>query len=189
MQVLHFCHSGIVKQTFFTERMRLMFHADRLIAAFDGSDDSKKALQKAIDLSKTFHADLTVVHSHNAKDTRTIVDPPRPGAGATYIGGGIASVPDPLQAERISPDPMIYEDRTEEIVAEARMLMNDSQIDGDIDILEGDPADAIIEHADRISADLIVMGSRDQNMLKKLLFGSVSEKLSSKSDIPVLIVK
>ncbi|XLG13584.1 Stress response protein NhaX [Bacillus velezensis] len=79
-----------------------MFHADRLIAAFDGSDDSKKALQKAIDLSKTFHADLTVVHSHNAKDTRTIVDPPRPGAGATYIGGGIASVPDPLQAERIS---------------------------------------------------------------------------------------
>ncbi|XLG13583.1 Stress response protein NhaX [Bacillus velezensis] len=84
---------------------------------------------------------------------------------------------------------MIYEDRTEEIVAEARMLMNDSQIDGDIDILEGDPADAIIEHADRISADLIVMGSRDQNRLKKLLFGSVSEKLSSKSDIPVLIVK
>lgn len=69
------------------------------------------------------------------------------------------------------------------------MLMNDSQIDGDIDILEGDPADAIIEHADRISADLIVMGSRDQNRLKKLLFGSVSEKLSSKSDIPVLIVK
>lgn len=61
---------------------------------------------------------------------------------------------------------MIYEDRTEEIVAEARMLMNDSQIDGDIDILEGDPADAIIEHADRISADLIVMGSRDQNRLK-----------------------
>ncbi len=84
---------------------------------------------------------------------------------------------------------MIYEDRTEEIVAEARMLMNDSKIDGDIDILEGDPADAIIEHADRISADLIVMGSRDQNRLKKLLFGSVSEKLSSKSDIPVLIVK
>lgn len=84
---------------------------------------------------------------------------------------------------------MIYEDRTEEIVAEARMLMNESQIDGDIDILEGDPADAIIEHADRISADLIVMGSRDQNRLKKLLFGSVSEKLSSKSDIPVLIVK
>ncbi|KXZ20790.1 universal stress protein [Bacillus nakamurai] len=166
-----------------------MFHADRLIAAFDGSDDSKKALQKAIDLSKTLHATLTVVHSHNAKDTQKIVDSPMPGTGATYIGGGIASVPDPLNTEGTVRDPMIYEDRTEEVIAEARMLMNDNQIDGDIDILEGDPADAIIEHADRIAADLIVMGSRDQNKLKKLLFGSVSEKLSSKSDIPVLIVK
>ncbi|MBY8912646.1 universal stress protein [Bacillus sp. YC2] len=166
-----------------------MFHADRLIAAFDGSDDSKKALQKAIDLSKTLHAALTVVHSHNAKETQTIIDPPRPGTGAAYIGGGIASVPDPLNTERAVPAPMIYEDRTEEVIAEARMLLNDNHIDGDIDILEGDPADAIIEHADRISADLIVMGSRDQNRLKKLLFGSVSEKLSSKSDIPVLIVK
>ncbi|MBT2573979.1 universal stress protein [Bacillus sp. ISL-51] len=166
-----------------------MFHADRLIAAFDGSDDSKKALQKAIDLSKTLHATLTVVHSHNVKETQTIVDPPRPVTGATYIGGGIASVPDPLNTEGAVPAPMIYEDRTEEVIAEARMLLNDNHIDGDIDILEGDPADAIIEHADRISADLIVMGSRDQNRLKKLLFGSVSEKLSSKSDIPVLIVK
>ncbi len=46
MWVLHFCCTGIVKQTFFTERMRLMFHADRLIAAFDGSDDSKKRFKK-----------------------------------------------------------------------------------------------------------------------------------------------
>ena len=86
MRVLHFCRTGIVKQTFFTERMRLMFHADRLIAAFDGSDDSKKALQKAIDLSKTFHADLTVVHSHNAKDTQTIVDPREPGQRISAAG-------------------------------------------------------------------------------------------------------
>lgn len=79
---------------------------------------------------------------------------------------------------------MIYEDRTEEVIAEARMMLNEQ-----IDILEGDPAESIIEHANRISADMIVTGSRDQNRLKKLIFGSVSEKLSAKSDIPVLIVK
>ena len=44
---------GYCKTNLFTERMRLMFHADRLIAAFDGSDDSKSA-SKAIDLSKRF---------------------------------------------------------------------------------------------------------------------------------------
>lgn len=69
------------------------------------------------------------------------------------------------------------------------MMLNDQQADGSIDILEGDPAESIIEYANRISADMIVTGSRDQNRLKKLIFGSVSEKLSAKSDIPVLIVK
>ncbi|WP_411430359.1 universal stress protein, partial [Enterococcus faecalis] len=68
------------------------------------------------------------------------------------------------------------------------MMLNEQQADGDIDILEGDPAESIIEHANRISADMIVTGSRDQHRLKKLIFGSVSEKLSAKSDIPVLIV-
>ncbi|WP_241779417.1 universal stress protein, partial [Bacillus atrophaeus] len=42
-----------------------MFHADRIIVAFDGSDNSKEALQKAIDLSKTLHARITVAHSHD----------------------------------------------------------------------------------------------------------------------------
>ncbi|MCY9389033.1 universal stress protein, partial [Bacillus haynesii] len=40
-----------------------------------------------------------------------------------------------------------------------------------------------------IGADLVITGTRDQNRLKKLLFGSVSDKISTKSEIPVLIVK
>ncbi|CAI6242643.1 Stress response protein NhaX [Bacillus subtilis] len=167
----------------------MMFHADRIIVAFDGSENSKKALQTAIDLAKTVNAAITVAHSHDMKDNQTIIDPPRPAAGASYIGGSMTSVPDPLISDVAPPEPMIYEDRTEEVIAEARMMLNDQQANGDIDILEGDPAESIIEHANRISADMIVTGSRDQNRLKKLIFGSVSEKLSAKSDIPVLIVK
>lgn len=150
---------------------------------------SKKALLTAIDLAKTVNAAITVAHSHDMKDNQTVIDPPRPAAEASYISGGMTSVPDPLISDVTSPEPMIYEDRTEEVIAEARMMLNEQQADGDIDILEGDPAESIIEHANRISADMIVTGSRDQNRLKKLIFGSVSEKLSAKSDIPVLIVK
>ncbi|MCY8544421.1 universal stress protein [Bacillus vallismortis] len=166
-----------------------MFHAERIIVAFDGSENSKRALQTAIDLAKTVNAAITIAHSHDVKDTQTIIDPPRPEAGASYIGGGMTNVPDPLISDVAPTQPVIYEDRTEEVIAEARMILNDQQADGDIDIVEGDAAESIIEHATRISADLIVTGSRDQNKLKKLLFGSVSEKLSAKSDIPVLIVK
>lgn len=160
------------------ERVRRMFHADRIIVAFDGSENSKKALLTAIDLAKTVNAAITVAHSHDMKDNQTVIDPPRPAAEASYISGGMTSVPDPLISDVTSPEPMIYEDRTEEVIAEARMMLNEQQADGDIDILEGDPAESIIEHANRISADMIVTGSRDQNRLKKLIFGSVSEKLA-----------
>ncbi|BBP88178.1 hypothetical protein BsIDN1_17960 [Bacillus safensis] len=54
---------------------------------------------------------------------------------------------------------MIFEDHTEEVVAEARMLLNEEQFEAAIEIVEGEPAEAIIEYAEEISADLIVMGS------------------------------
>ncbi|MEC1231538.1 universal stress protein, partial [Bacillus paralicheniformis] len=39
-----------------------MFKADRIIVAFDGKEESKKALKKAIDLSKRLGSQLTVAH-------------------------------------------------------------------------------------------------------------------------------
>ena len=83
--------------------MRLMFHADRLIAAFDGSDDSKKR-SKSHRPFKTFHADLTVVHSHNAKDTRTIVDPRGREPGQRISAAGLQAF---LTRSRRKESPLI----------------------------------------------------------------------------------
>jgi nucleotide-binding universal stress UspA family protein len=166
-----------------------MFSADRILVAFDGSDDSKKALVKAIDLSKKLDSNLTIAHAH---EDRLIVEPgepPHPYGAAGYVSGGTANVPIPSNASERVDEPVIYDDGSEEVLAKARMILNDNRYDGDIEVLEGEPADAILDYAEEISADLIVMGSRDQSRLKKLLFGSVSEKLSSESEIPVLIVK
>lgn len=80
-----------------------MFHADRIIVAFDGSENSKKALLTAIDLAKTVNAAITVAHSHDMKDNQTVIDPPRPAAEASYISGGMTSVPDPLISDVTSP--------------------------------------------------------------------------------------
>ncbi|MDM5297361.1 universal stress protein [Bacillus pumilus] len=168
-----------------------MFQADRMVVAFDGHEDSKKALKKAIALAKTLHAKLNVVYAYDGKSGRQVFDAPRPMAGGAYIGGGMADLPTPpvYVPHDEQQSPFIFEDQTEEVVAEAKMLLNEDQFEATIEIVEGEPAEAIIEYAEDISADLIVMGARDQSRLKKMLFGSVSEKLSSQSDIPVLIVK
>ncbi|HIG01232.1 MAG TPA: universal stress protein [Myxococcales bacterium] len=54
---------------------------------------------------------------------------------------------------------------------------------------EGYPATVIEEEAERLHADLIVIGSRGRSGLKHLLLGSIAERVVQKSPCPVLTVK
>ncbi|MDP1547196.1 MAG: universal stress protein [Anaerolineales bacterium] len=56
-------------------------------------------------------------------------------------------------------------------------------------ILEGSPAEAIIEVAKTSECDLIVMGSRGLGQLAGLLLGSTSQKVVAHARCPVLIVR
>ncbi len=54
--------------------------------------------------------------------------------------------------------------------------------------LEGRVADEIVYAARELKADLIVIGSRTPSRLRGLLFGSVSQRVLRRTDIPVLVV-
>ncbi|GMV34884.1 MAG: universal stress protein [Chloroflexi bacterium] len=56
-------------------------------------------------------------------------------------------------------------------------------------IVEGDPANAIIEVAKTRKSDVIVMGSRGLGRLAGLLLGSTSQKVVAHAPCPVLIVR
>ncbi|WP_171493520.1 universal stress protein, partial [Acinetobacter ursingii] len=47
----------------------------------------------------------------------------------------------------------------------------------------------ILNIADEVNADLIIMGSHGRSGLKKLVLGSVAQKVLAESPVPVLIVK
>lgn len=57
------------------------------------------------------------------------------------------------------------------------------------EILEGDPANAVIEVAKTRKSDIIVMGSRGLGRLAGLLLGSTSQKVVAHASCPVLIVR
>ncbi len=57
------------------------------------------------------------------------------------------------------------------------------------DILEGTPAEAILDVANTRKIDLIVMGSRGLGRLKGVLLGSQSQKVVQHARCPVLIVR
>ena len=56
-------------------------------------------------------------------------------------------------------------------------------------LIEGTPAPAIVELAERIEADLIVMGTRGHTGLKHVLLGSVTERTLRLAHCSVLVVK
>jgi len=65
------------------------------------------------------------------------------------------------------------------------------EIPGEVhtEILEGPPAEAILEVANTRQCDLIVMGSRGLGMLGGVLLGSQSQKVVRHATCPVLIVR
>jgi nucleotide-binding universal stress UspA family protein len=55
-------------------------------------------------------------------------------------------------------------------------------------VKEGDFADAILETAKELHADIIVVGSHSRKWLENILMGSVTEKVLHHTPIPLLIV-
>jgi nucleotide-binding universal stress UspA family protein len=55
-------------------------------------------------------------------------------------------------------------------------------------IKDGDTGDAIIEAANNLKADVIVLGSHSRRGLDKILMGSVAEKVLRHSTIPLFII-
>jgi nucleotide-binding universal stress UspA family protein len=56
-------------------------------------------------------------------------------------------------------------------------------------LVEGRPADKIVETAKLESCDLIVIGSRGLGGIKEFFLGSVSDRVADEAPCPVLIVK
>jgi nucleotide-binding universal stress UspA family protein len=55
-------------------------------------------------------------------------------------------------------------------------------------IVDGQPQEAILRAAAEVGADLIVLGRRGMNQIKRTLVGGTSEKVAGLASAPVLIV-
>jgi nucleotide-binding universal stress UspA family protein len=55
-------------------------------------------------------------------------------------------------------------------------------------VLEGTPADQLLALADRVGADLIVLGAGSQSVVRRTLLGSIAQSVSAGARAPVLLV-
>jgi len=143
-----------------------------ILVPVDGSDQSVKALDFAIDLSIRFdHAKLLLlcVYRHHSpmESTLSMVRPLHP------------STPD-----------QALKDYAQNIVAAARAhAVEAGAKDVEAFAKRGQPARAIVEFAERHTCDVIVMGARGSGDIGDFLLGSVSHKVSGLSPVTCILVK
>jgi|BEDMetMinimDraft_2_1075160.scaffolds.fasta_scaffold09971_1 Universal stress protein UspA and related nucleotide-binding proteins len=138
----------------------------RILVAFDGSEQSKKALEVALDLSKKYDAELSIVE----------VIPTE-----LLAGMGFTPIPDSVINQ-------IFE-KARKDMDYVKNLLSKEGIKFRTDILQGDPGTEIVNYSNKNNIDLIVTGSRGLSGVKKLFLGSVSSKIVSEAKVAVLVVK
>ena len=132
-------------------------------------DESSIALRAAHEAEKLFPgAEFLVVNV-----TRRVVP---------WIGGGSFGTVYPVYPVELPPVPHIEED-------ELNALAEDVGLD-DAEILqvEGDPATAICDAAHAHDVDVVVVGSHDKGVLRRLLDPSVAHAVVQGTYKPVLVV-
>ena len=136
---------------------------DRILVATDGSEYSRKAVDKALELLEFSRGLLTVV-------------------AVLEISPHIYAVAPELAEEKIKV-PQKYVDEVKELAASRGILAEGV-------VREAECANEVItDVARKKGVDLIVLGSHGRTGLKRLLMGSVTESVIAHAPCPVLVVK
>lgn len=141
-----------------------------ILLAYDGSDHAKNALQTAAGLAVTFGAELHLCHTPQLEDPPIVIGSFVPDMKASPTDQDFAEA-----GRRVADD------------AEARAARAGARF-AEIHIGRGDPAEHTLAVAERIGADLIVMGRRGVSAARALVMGSVSLAVSQRAHCAVLTV-
>ena len=82
-----------------------------------------------------------------------------------------------------------YEVESEQELAEARERLEQSELTFMVEKRVGDPAQEIVNFAEKEQCEMIAMGTHGRTALRNLVMGSVATKVLAASKVPVLFIK
>jgi nucleotide-binding universal stress UspA family protein len=137
-----------------------------IVVGTDGSAIADRALDEAIAIAQRDQAALHVVTAF--PDSGMLRE--QITSGATTVSVNVTEVADM-------------------VLSRAASRAAESGIQVETHSEQADPAEAIIDVADRVNADLIVVGSRGLSGVQRFVMGSVSTKVSQHAHANVMIVR
>jgi nucleotide-binding universal stress UspA family protein len=134
-----------------------------IVVGYDASEPANRALERAAQLAEAFSAKLVVT---------SVAPVAIPAVRGTY--GPIDPTDTPQDHER-------------ELV-QAQQRLQGRNVTAQYQVALGEPAETIVQVAEAVGADLIVVGTREPGLIQRLLGQSVSEEVQRRAHCDVLIV-
>ena len=169
----------------------------KILVSTDGSIGGGNAVRMAAELARDTGAELTVLHvlmhgeppealRHMAEVEHLARHQPK----HETVGEALSMVGLPANIDDPGFDHEVIHSIGKRIAEAAAAQAHDlGAASVASEIVKGDIADAILDTAKHLDADLVVVGSRGLGRFYGLLMGSVSQKVSQLSECPCLIVK
>jgi nucleotide-binding universal stress UspA family protein len=145
-----------------------------VLVAVDGSENSGRALDFALDLAEKFSVAVTIINVSES-----------PAMGAV-----------PLEPTTVTGDSMVifahdlrkfHEEILNKAVVHAKTVKPNVMVSSKL--REGDPALEIVAAAKEEGVDVVVVGHRGQGRVREIFLGNISEKVAHLAPCPVVIVR
>lgn len=144
------------------------YHPKSVLAPTDFSEHSSLALRYAAAIAQRCDSRLTVMHAHR-------FEPP-----LEFTSRQIDRVARDEERDRRALHRQLRQHVTEAVGGDVR---------AELVVVEAAPVAGVIAEAERVSADLIVMGTHGRSGVNRLLMGSVAENVVRRATCPVLTVR
>jgi nucleotide-binding universal stress UspA family protein len=138
----------------------------KILCPVDFSKGSEHAVAKAEELALATGAELELFHAYQLP---------------------VLALPD--STVTVSPTFVAdVTDRAQRALNQHRDTVAAHDVPATTRLVEGNPADAIVDHAREIHASMIVMGTHGRSGFRRFLLGSTAERVVRMSTVPVLTV-
>lgn len=140
---------------------------DAIVVGTDGSETAKRAVTEAVRLAKALDAPVHVVSAYEPLRRARVAGA---SSGATDVWAPLA------------------DDQVDSILSQAAAGVRMAGVEAVPHGLRRDPADALLEVANKVGASMIVVGSKGMHGARRLALGNVPNKVSHQARCNVLIV-
>jgi nucleotide-binding universal stress UspA family protein len=142
----------------------------RIVVGTDGSETAAEAVRQATELSKLSGATLQIVSAFEPVPQQRLKEE-------------VGAAPGDVQYS-IGP-----REDVNTVLDGAASAAKQEGVEVQTHAREGDPADAILDVAEEVNADLIVVGNKGMTGARRFLLGSVPNKVSHHAPCSVIIIR